>query len=228
MPIAGRPLLLFMIERARRANAISEIVVATSEEASDDPLAELLRQQRIACYRGNLLDVLDRFTRAARWKGAERVVRLTGDCPLIDPAVIDAVVGCLDEDRVDYTSNVAPPTYPDGLDVEAFTMDALERAWIEASEQSDREHVTPYLRRGRFTSRNVQSVIDCSSLRWTVDHADDLEIVRELTRSVSDAIAADLFDFLRVMEHRGEALRSNVHMRNEALSGSRPAQPVAS
>jgi len=220
-PIAGRPAILFMYERLLRARRLDGICLATSVDSSDDPLAEAARGAGMPVFRGSLDDVLDRFVGAARLHGSEIVVRLTGDCPLIDPDVVDRVVALLDEGGFDYVSNADPPTFPDGLDVEAVRTEALESAGAEATLGSEREHVTLFIRNRpeRFRCANLRSPIDLSALRWTVDYQDDLELVRQLAGGVKgDPVLADRFDFLRVYDELG--LGKAAHPRNEGLAAS--------
>ena len=230
--LLGQPLILFMIERVRRASCIDDVVVATSTDRSDDPLAAVLREAGVEVHRGPLNDVLERFVGAARACDARRVVRLTGDCPLIEPDLIDAVVALLGEKGVDYASNTAPPRWPDGLDVEVMTIEALETAAREATLVSEREHVTPFLRNNvqRFRQASLASVIDLSALRWTVDHPDDLVFIRELLVAVGtcDATAFDRFDLLRAIEAQPSLLAINRHERNEGYAESIAREIAAS
>lgn len=221
MPLLGVPSIVFMVERVRRAALLDDVVVATSVEASDDPLADALAGAGIACFRGSLHDVLDRFVGAARSARADRVVRLTGDCPLMDFDLIDRALGLLADESLDYVSNVDPPTYPDGLDVEAFTLAALARAHAEATAAADREHVTPFIRNRKdlFRATCWQGVGDLSALRWTVDHPDDLEHVRSLLAGLSapTPTSFDRFDLYRVCERGGGVQRQPAHRRNEGM-----------
>ncbi|MBI5258796.1 MAG: glycosyltransferase family protein [Burkholderiales bacterium] len=224
MSLGSRPLICFMLERVRRARTVDEIVLATSTDGSDDALAEAVSRAGFAVHRGSLDDVLARFAGAAVGRGADVVVRLTGDCPLIDPAIIDRVVSQLRANRLDYVTNGEPATYPDGLDVEAFTFAALMRADAEARLPSEREHVTPYLRLPQVGLRrgSVRGAVDLSALRWTVDHADDLAVVRALVDALGPerALTADLFDFLRVLDAQPQLLQLNPHQRNEGYQKS--------
>lgn len=176
--LAGRPMLARVAERVSLARAVDRVVVATSTAPQDDPIAEFCRNQRIPCFRGSEDDVLDRFYGAAKEHGADIVVRITADCPLIDPGVIDRVVERFQRGDCDYATNALRYTYPDGLDTEVFSMAALEQAWREARKPSEREHVTPYLRSGKFRAVNVANETAASPQRWTVDHPADLEFVR--------------------------------------------------
>lgn len=175
-PILGRPMLARQVERLRRCAALDELVVATSDQPDDAPIAALCAQDGVACFRGSLADVLDRFTRCAREHGADHVVRLTGDCPLTDPAMVDELVRFYLAGDFDYAANCRPPTLPDGLDAEVFTAAALEEAWREARDPFEREHVVPYIirRPERFRMGNWAWPEDLSGLRWTVDEPEDL------------------------------------------------------
>jgi glutamate-1-semialdehyde 2,1-aminomutase/spore coat polysaccharide biosynthesis protein SpsF len=195
--LAGRPMLARVVERVRWAASVERVVVATSTSPADDAVARFCAHSGVACFRGAEHDVLDRFCQAARAHEADTVVRITADCPLLDPEVIDRVVGALRRDDADYASNVNPPTYPDGLDVEAFTFAALARAWEQARTPAEREHVTPYLRHsGRFRTSNVSHHTDLSRHRWTVDEPADLEFVRAVYERFNGSAAFGLEDVL--------------------------------
>ena len=184
LPAAGAPLLLRMIERVCAARTPSEVVIATTELAVDDAIGEVARAAGVACVRGHATDCLDRHLAAARATCADAVVKIPSDCPLIDPATIDRVISSfLDEDDVDYVSNLHPPTWPDGFDVEIMTRGALETAGREATRPLDREHTTPFLwdNPERFLTRNVwwETGLDYSaSHRLTLDYAEDYAVIR--------------------------------------------------
>ena len=181
--ICGRPMIWHVIERARRASRINQIVVATTDRRSDDSIADFCADQALACFRGSEHDVLDRFYQAAKKFDAQSVVRITGDCPLIDPNVIDRVIDRFADGKWDYASNTLRYTYPDGLDTEVFSFAALERAWHEATKSSDREHVTPFMKCEPFAVRSVENnkaLPMGAPLRWTVDYPSDLEFVRRI------------------------------------------------
>jgi glutamate-1-semialdehyde 2,1-aminomutase len=176
--VGGRPMIDLVLARLAAARSLDQIVLGTSTGAENDALAAHVRDLGFSVYRGGEDDVLDRYYQAARAHAADIVVRITGDCPFIDPEVVDRVVADFRNGGADYASNIAPPTYPDGLDVEAFSFAALERGWRETRDKRDREHVTPYLREsGRFRTSNVALAEDHSAERWTVDEAADLELV---------------------------------------------------
>jgi len=227
--LAGLPAIAFMVERVRRARLLDRVVVVTSTDESDTPLASALAQRGIDCFRGDLHDVLARFAAAAAHYGATEIMRLTGDCPLSDPAVIERVIRARRASGADYASNVDPPTFPDGLDVEFFTRAVLDRCAQQAHTRPEREHVTLWMRgeAARLARVNVRAVVDCSSLRLTVDYPDDLAALRRLHALAGDAFARlDLFDLLRLLDAHPEVALMNDHARNEGLARSLAQTPA--
>jgi spore coat polysaccharide biosynthesis protein SpsF len=224
LPLAGEPMLIRQIERIRRARRIDRLIVATSTSASDDPLAELCRSRNIDCFRGSLEDVLDRVYRAAERLNPAYVVRLTGDCPLADPAVIDAVAGFCIDGGFDYASNALEPTFPDGLDVEVMTFASLRCAWMKARLPSEREHVTPYIykRDREFSIGSYKREPDLSALRWTVDEPQDYELVCMIYDALypsNPSFSTD--DILRLMDARPHMKTLNQRFaRNEGYAKS--------
>jgi spore coat polysaccharide biosynthesis protein SpsF (cytidylyltransferase family) len=176
LPLLGEPMLARQIERVRQAHSLDDLIVATSSQSSDDILQAECARLGVPCIRGSLPDVLDRFRQAVESTQATVVVRLTGDCPLICPDVIDAVVACREQEGFDYACSV---NFPDGLDVEAMTRDTLLRAWEEAKLPSERAHVTPYIRNHSelFRTGSYVSPVDYSADRWTVDEPRDFALV---------------------------------------------------
>jgi len=219
-PLAGTSMIEFMVARARRSQRVNETVVLTSTDPSDDPLAALLAHADINFHRGDLHDVLDRFGTAAERFPADVYVRLTGDCPLIDPSIIDRVIDGLIMHRADYASNVDPPTFPDGLDVEAFTVGALRAAIQLAKRPAEREHVTLWMRsdEAAFKRWNLRAPCDMASLRLTVDYPDDLLVVQTLSANLPEPLLADLYECLRILDRQPELLAANPHARNEGLT----------
>ncbi|MFW6175182.1 MAG: cytidylyltransferase domain-containing protein [Acidobacteriota bacterium] len=199
--IEGRPMLSRVLGRLGRARTLDAVVVATSTEPGDDPVAELGRELRVPVFRGSEEDVLDRYAGAARQLAADAVVRVTADCPLIDPQVVDRVVQRFRESGADYASNTLKRTYPQGLDVEVFRREALEQAAREAREPWERAHVTPYLYHHpeRFALVSVTHDRDLSRHRWTVDTREDLKLVRALYRRADDPYAG-WQELLRIAE----------------------------
>lgn len=221
--LSGLPMIVFMVQRARLARSLDDVVVVTSTDRSDDRLAAVLSEFNIATFRGDLNDVLARYKHAADRFGATEIVRLTGDCPLIDPAVVDSVVNARRAAGVDYSSNIDPPTFPDGFDVECFSSETLSEAFTRASTPPEREHVTLWMRSADsgVTRHNVSAIADFSHLRLTVDYPDDLAVVRSIVAGQAiDGRSMDLFDVLRALAQDPELSRSNVHVRNEGLRKS--------
>ena len=187
--VEGRPLLARVVERARRAARLVDVVVATTTHVEDDAVEALCGALGVRCVRGSERDVLDRYRQAARAAGAAQVARITADCPLLDPAVVDRVIATYEAGEYEYVSNVEPPTWPDGLDVEVLSRETLERVWRMATLPSEREHVTLHVRshRDRFRVANVENDVDLSALRWTVDESTDLAFVRRVYARLGDA-----------------------------------------
>jgi spore coat polysaccharide biosynthesis protein SpsF len=181
------------IERIQRSTLIEKLVVATSSHPEDTAIADLCQGINISCFRGSLEDVLDRFYQAARPYQPEYVVRLTGDCPLTDPGVIDDVIRFCRNGQYDYASNTLHPTFPDGLDVEVCRFASLEEVWRNASMKSQREHVTPYFYQNphMFKLGNLVHEPDLSEFRWTVDNAADFTLIS----SVYEALYPDKPEF---------------------------------
>jgi len=183
--ICGKPALRRMLERVLRAKRLDAVAVATTVNATDDPVEKLCRDLGVSVFRGDEPDVLGRYCGAAGQFGADVIVRLTADCPMIEPTVIDEAVELFQKGAWDYVSNTLIRTYPIGLDVEVFSRAALERAAREADHPDLREHVTlyingkrPHLPHGQFSLCQVTFDADFSHIRWTVDTAEDLERVR--------------------------------------------------
>ena len=185
LPLLGKPLLARLVERVQMAGLAGTVVVATTTEPGDDPLQQLCQNEDIACYRGHPTNLLDRHYQVGRLFGADAVVKIPSDVPLIDPQVIDRVLGFFLENngKYDFVSNLHPPSYPDGNDVEVMTMSALEIAWREATRDFEREHTTPYLWENLEPSRlgNVawETGLDYSmSHRWTIDYEKDYRLIQ--------------------------------------------------
>jgi spore coat polysaccharide biosynthesis protein SpsF len=181
--LAGAPMLERELARLRRSATLDDVVVATTTNATDDPVIALCERLGVLTFRGSESDVLSRYVGAVDAARADTVVRITADCPLIDPDVVDRVVRAVHDEGKDYASNVAKRTFPRGLDVEAFTRSALDRCAALASSAPAREHVTWLMHTERpdlFTHASIVSEVDASDLRWTVDTPEDLEMVRRI------------------------------------------------
>ena len=213
MDLHGRPLLERQIERLRRSMTADAIVIATSTHARDDAIVQAAERLGLGVFRGQEDDVLARYAGAADVFGADVVVRVTADCPLIDPGILDRCVArLLADDELDYVSNTIERTYPRGLDVEVLRHGVLEVAHREAAEPDDREHVTRFVWRQpeRFRLGGEAAAEDHSALRWTVDTQEDLDVVR----AVYDALYPERpdFDYGDALAHAAEY--PDVHARN--------------
>jgi len=187
-PLHGAPMIMQQLARLARSTRLDRVVVATSVDATDDELVRVLEAASVEVRRGPLDDVVERFALVVNEFRPEQIVRLTADCPLADPAVIDLVIDEHLASGSDYTSNTLAPTFPDGLDVECLTASAFDRLLALELSEREREHVTLglYSRPDQFSLRNVAQKPDRSALRWTVDVPADLDFVR--------AIYARLYD----------------------------------
>lgn len=213
--LAGQPMLARVVNRTCRARTLDAVAVATTVAPADDPIVRLCDTQGWICLRGSEDDVLDRYYQVARALEASSVVRITADCPLIDPDIIDRIVGQFLSHRaeVDYVSNTIVRSFPRGLDVEVMNFDALEAAWHEDSDPGSREHVTPYIRHhpDAFRVRQVVNNEDCSHMRWTVDTVADLMFVS----AVFDHFRNDRFTWkegLRAVADHPEWAEINRHV----------------
>ena len=217
LPLLGEPVLVHVVRRVARARALDGVVVATTVEPGDDPIERLASTEGWPLVRGSEQDLLDRYLLAARAHEADIIVRITSDCPLVDPDLIDAVVAALRETGVDYASNTLPPrTYPRGLDVEAMTRAALETAGREDTDPASREHATPYLYRNpdRFRLQPVPGEADLSMHRWTLDTPEDYTLIER----IYEAIGHDDFawtEVLALLEANPEWSELNRHVRQK-------------
>lgn len=217
MNISGKPMLSRVVERARRARLLNDVVVATTINASDDSIAQLCELNGWTLFRGPEDDVLDRYFRAAQIHKADPIVRITSDCPLVDPDVVDMVIKVFLDDKLDYVSNNFPrSSFPIGLDVEVVRFSALEKAWKEDLNPQWREHVTLYIRRHPelFRLNGIVCEEDYSAMRWTVDTQDDLEFVRTVYSHFND----DRFSWrevLSALQMHPQWLDTNRHVRQK-------------
>jgi glutamate-1-semialdehyde 2,1-aminomutase len=196
--INGVPMIELLLRRLDCAKNVDEIVLATSTGEKNVPLVEHVEKLGFFCISGSESDVLDRYINAARQAHADVIVRITGDCPLIDPGLVDEAIEQFKSLGVDYLSNSMPATYPDGLDAEVFTLEALERAARETNDPFDREHVTPYLRRpGLFKTGVMVNSEDLSGFRWTVDELVDFQVVTNVFNYFQPNI---YFSWLQVLD----------------------------
>jgi spore coat polysaccharide biosynthesis protein SpsF len=217
--IQGESMLARVLNRLRRTRCIDELLVATTDGAADDRVVQECGRWSVPVFRGNEDDVLDRYLRAAQWANADAVVRITSDCPLIDPEVTDTTVRAFLSGKTDYASNMLVRAYPRGLDSEVMTMQALERAWREADQPYQRAHVTPYIYENAalFRLLSVTGDADFSQHRWTVDTEEDLEFVRAIYERLGNRPAFSWQDVLAVLEREPELIEINRSVPQKAL-----------
>lgn len=198
MDIGGRSMLERVVHRTRRATLVDDVIVATTTCPADDAIVGLCRSIGVSWFRGNEHDVLDRYHRAAAANRVTTIVRITSDCPLIDPSVIDLVIGEFRAVRPDYASNIFQRSFPRGLDTEVFTGAALATAWREARDTASRVHVTPFIwgHPNRFHIHSVAGSATNADLRWTVDTQLDFDVIRDIYETVDNA---DLVPWERVL-----------------------------
>ena len=218
LPLAGRPLLHRMLERVLAARIPFELAVATSTVPADDPIRDLCGQLGIRCFSGDEADLLDRHYRCAREMGADIVVKIPSDCPLIDPQVIDAVLTVFlgECTRYDYVSNLHPATFPDGNDVEVMSFRALELAWRSATKEYEREHTTPFLwdNPERFVIGNVTfpgGQNYALTHRWTIDYPEDYEFISAIYGHLwhEDKPIFSMHDILNLLDRNPELAAIN-------------------
>ncbi|MCX6809668.1 MAG: glycosyltransferase family protein [Candidatus Berkelbacteria bacterium] len=186
LDLNGKTVLERVVERVRRSELVDDVVIATTKERADLKIVELAEAIGCKFHRGSTDDVLDRYFQTARKFKPGHIVRITADCPLIDPKIIDLVVSRHLTVGADFTSNTIKLTYPDGLDIEVFTLKALEISAKEATLQSEREHLTQFMRKNpeRFRGENVYHHIDLSKKRWTLDNSEDYELIKKIYKSL--------------------------------------------
>lgn len=208
--IVGKPMIQLLLERLSKSQEIDEIIIASSEDTKNNTLDTFVSSLGYVCSRGSEEDVLSRYYHAAKDSHADIIVRITGDCPLVDPNLVDQVIKKYKSANVDYVSNISPPTYPDGLDIEVFSFEALNKAHNETSSAFDREHVTPYLRKTElFSQSSVSYKQDLSSIRWTVDEPNDLNVVKSVFEYFQPRINFSWLEVLELQTQQPEIFSSN-------------------
>jgi spore coat polysaccharide biosynthesis protein SpsF len=217
--LGGATVLDRVQNRLRRSRLIDDLVVATTTQSQDNVIVDHCESGGIAVFRGSEHDVLDRYYRAAKHAHGEVIVRITSDCPLIDPEVTDMTIQLFLDKQPDYASNALERTYPHGLDTEVITISALERAWHEATEPYQRSHVTPYLYQNpsRFKLLSVKGTADYSRHRWTLDTADDLEFLRTVYKRLEVRDHFTWRDVLDLVEREPGLAEINSYVAQKAL-----------
>jgi len=190
-PIGGVPMLKYQVERVRKSRFLEKIIIATTERDDDNAIADFCAVERITCFRGSTNDVLRRYFDCAKSYGIDVIVRLTGDCPLSDPGIIDSVVELFGSSNVDFAANTVPvesSAWPDGSDVEVFSFSALTKAIERVTRSDEKEHVTFHFwkneSRSLYSSVQLGNNVDWSSFRYTVDFPEDLDVVRRLVKEL--------------------------------------------
>ena len=196
--VNGKPLMEILLNRLSEAKKIDKIVVATSVNKENDHLAKVVGKLGFDVFRGSEEDVLDRYYKAASEYSPLSVVRVTGDCPLIDANLVDRVIRKFQNTDVDYASNTMPRTYPDGLDLSIFSFETLKITWRQAKTKHDREHVTSFMRNPkRFKISSVMNEVDYSKERWTIDEPEDFKVLCKIFNHFKPDF---LFSWLEVIE----------------------------
>jgi spore coat polysaccharide biosynthesis protein SpsF len=219
MNLCGETVLARVVQRLRRATLIDCIVVATTNRPSDDVIVRECNSLQVACLRGSETDVLDRYWQAAQWFGAEVIVRVTSDCPLIDPELADETIRAFLRQPFDYASNALERTYPRGLDTEVFPIAALERAWREANKPYEREHVTPYIYEHPelFRLLSIRAERDYSAYRWTLDTPEDMQLMQAIYARFADRDNFGWREILALMEREPELATLNSLVQQKAV-----------
>ncbi len=215
MQVKNKALLLYMHERVIASTEIDEVIIATSSKKSDKELVRFCELNQMMYFCGSLDDVLDRYYQAAKNTNADVIVRLTADCPIIDPSIIDAIVKVYKNGTYDYVANTAPPdgaSYPEGMDVEVFSMTSLRNAWINAKKPSEREHVTFYFWKNikLFNCFRVNLAYDLSRYRLTVDYYEDFLLVRKILEDIYiEGQIFSLSDVIKFLDNNLEIYKIN-------------------
>ena len=217
----GMPLLYHVINQLRHCSKVKNLVIATTTNQEDDEIEKFADNNSVDVFRGNEKDVLDRYFQCAKKYSFSTIVRITADCPLIDPQIVDKVIEQFFSGNYDFATNTLTRTFPIGTDVEVFSFSALKRTWESAQLPSEREHVTPYLRNERnFKIINVQNDKNISSLRLTVDRIEDFELIKQILKNIS-INPIHLGDVLELFSRKPELIEINKHIdNNEGFSRS--------
>lgn len=225
MDLNGKPVIEHVFERLMESVEIDEFWLSTTIQSEDDALVAWANNQGIKCFRGSVGDVLERYYQTALKAKATQIVRITGDCPLLDIKIVDEVVRLHISSKNDYTSNNHPPTFPDGLDVEVFSFVSLEKAQAEARLNSEREHVTPYIWKNvaKFKIGNLANSKDLSNYRWTLDTKEDMDFIRLVVRECErlQLVNAGLQTILKILsENPGWQDVNKKNLRNQGYKQS--------
>jgi spore coat polysaccharide biosynthesis protein SpsF len=220
--LCGHPVLWHVVNRVKQAKLVSQIIVATTTMPEDDAIQKFCEENNVKFYRGSSENVLSRYYEAAKKYGAETVIRITSDCPVIDPVLLDLMIEEYSKGGADYMSNSLTRTYPRGLDAEIFSFAVLEKTYKEASKQYELEHVTPYIYQHPelFRLKNYANDFDYSFHRWTLDTDEDYKLIVEIYNALYPVNNLFLWkDILKLFEARPELIEINKHIEQKKLSG---------
>lgn len=225
LDLGGKPVLARVVERLRNSDRIDEIIVATTTASADDAIMHECARLQTPVFRGSEHDVLDRYLQAAKTHRADAVVRITSDCPLIDPDVVDKTIARFIEEEADFACNVLTRTYPRGLDTEVFSFRALEQVAGRAQRQYEREHVTPffYEHADLFKIVSVAEYEDFSRHRWTLDTEEDLKLIREIYTYFGNHANFRWRDAAALMDRRPELAALNAHVLQKSMHSAQSA-----
>jgi spore coat polysaccharide biosynthesis protein SpsF len=216
------PSLFYTINQLKSCKSLDKIIVATTDLPEDNEIVNYLKNLEVDVFRGSSDDVLDRYFQCAKYYHLSSIVRITADCPLIDPNIVEKGIKLFQSKNFDYVTNTFPRTFPDGNETEIFSISALENSWQNAKLPSEREHVTPYFRNQKqnFKIQNFENTIDNSHLRWTVDFLEDLQLVKILISKI-DSRPIHLEHILDLIKSEPELIKiNNGHKPNEGLKRS--------
>ena len=218
---SGKPLLYYVINQLRYCSKVKNLVIATTTNQEDDEIEKFANNNSVNVFRGKEKDVLDRYFQCAKKYSFSTIVRITADCPLIDPQIVDKVIEQFFSENYDFATNTLTRTFPIGTDVEVFSFSALNKAWENAQLPSEREHVTPYLRNKENSKIiNVENTKNISNLRLTVDRIEDFELIKQILNNIS-INPIHLEDVLELFSRKPELIEINKHINhNEGFNKS--------
>ena len=224
MELSGKPILAHVVDRLRYSKLINNVIIATTDLTEDNQLEEFCLENKIDYFRGSSNNVLSRYYGTAKKYSSDLIIRITADCPVIDPIIIDEMLGMYIEstktEKVDYLSNVHPRTFPRGLDTEIFTFSALEKVFNDAGKKYEQEHVTPYFYQNPelFSIKNFSNQKDYSFHRWTVDTKEDFDLMQEIYSELYQPRRIFLFrDILDLFERKPEIFAINQDVKQKSL-----------
>jgi len=216
--IEGKPMIFYVIDRIKQIKSVEQIILATTQEENDKILTEIAKQNSIGSFVGDSIDVLDRGYQCALQNNADPIIRITGDCPLIDPDIVEEMLEFYLKNNYDYVSNRINPKYPDGLDVEIYSFNTLQMAAQNAKWSSERELVTTYITKNpkNFKIFSYENQEDLSEYRWTVDEQKDLEFIRKIYSIMKPKTNFSMKEIIEILSKNSELLKINAGiMRNE-------------